>query len=242
MSDWRQYVVATPLTIALVLAALAVGSVTAVMAAASGDDDKVSVCHNGQLIDVSSDALADHLGHGDTTDSCPAPSSSPDAGDGLGIDPLFVGGAIAEKTTLCHNGRTISIGSDGQADHIGHGDSIGACAAGQLKSNNAGGRAGVQTDGATEDGDRATVCHRERSLTISSSAVADHEAHGDLAGACATESSTRGRGGGRVGPATAESIPEGKAAVCHRGRTLVIGEDGLSEHVAHGDSAGLCPS
>lgn len=238
MSDWRRYVVATPLTIALLLAAVAVGSVTAVVAAAGGGDDKISVCHNGRLIDVSPDALADHQGHGDTTEPCPAQSGVPNSDDGPGIEPLLADEAIVEKTTLCHNGHTINVGPNGLVDHTAHNDTLGPCASGDIKSNNAGGRSTIKADNATDE--RATICHRGRSLTVSATAIADHLDHGDLAGACATGPSSNAQRGGQAGPQTAESIPDGKAAVCHHGRTLVVGEDGFDEHVAHGDSNGPC--
>jgi hypothetical protein len=37
------------------------------------------------------------------------------------------GGNKGQQIVVCHKGRTLAIGADGVADHIGHGDMLGAC-------------------------------------------------------------------------------------------------------------------
>ena len=38
------------------------------------------------------------------------------------------GGNKGQQIVICHKGRTLAIGADGVADHLGHGDMLGACA------------------------------------------------------------------------------------------------------------------
>jgi quercetin dioxygenase-like cupin family protein len=73
--------------------------------------DKVTICHNGNTITISADALDAHLAHGDTLGACP------DGGGDTGSD----------KVTICHNGNTITISADALDAHLAHGDTLGAC-------------------------------------------------------------------------------------------------------------------
>jgi|GEM_PF-6293606 len=66
-----------------------------------------------------------------------------------------------QRVTLCHNGRTIVVGQSGVAEHLAHGDTLGAC-----------------------DSPTTTVCHNGQTITINRSALADHLAHGDTPGPC----------------------------------------------------------
>ena len=61
-----------PLGLTAVLASmLFLFSGTAMVAAAYGPNDKVTICHNGHEITVSRNAQDAHLGHGDTLGTCP---------------------------------------------------------------------------------------------------------------------------------------------------------------------------
>jgi len=39
----------------------------------------------------------------------------------------ITGGNKGQHIVVCHKGRTLAIGADGVADHLGHGDMLGAC-------------------------------------------------------------------------------------------------------------------
>ncbi len=62
----------TPLTIALVLAALGLGAAAATLHASADvqEPDRVTLCHNGRSLTLSLNAEADHLAHGDTPGPC----------------------------------------------------------------------------------------------------------------------------------------------------------------------------
>jgi len=92
------------------------------------------------------------------------------------------------KVSVCHvpsedpdNSHTISIGKSALEEHLAHGDSEGACADGDGKTN--GGDASGKID----------VCHvpednpdKPHTISIAEGALEEHLAHGDSAGACAT--------------------------------------------------------
>ena len=57
----------------VLLTGLTVGMVLAVSAS---DDEKIDVCHKGQVINISVNAVQAHLAHGDTLYDCVVPCSS----------------------------------------------------------------------------------------------------------------------------------------------------------------------
>lgn len=69
---------------------------------------KVTICHNGNTLSVSSDAVQKHLDHDDTLGACEAPRN-------------------ANKTTMCHDGNTITVNKTAVAAHQEQGDTLGAC-------------------------------------------------------------------------------------------------------------------
>lgn len=58
--------------IALV-ALMVLSAIAAPFAMSAAELDKADVCHKGKVINVSGNAVAAHLAHGDTAGVCPAP-------------------------------------------------------------------------------------------------------------------------------------------------------------------------
>ncbi len=114
----------------------------------------------------------------------------------------------------------------------------------------------------TEDSDsttpeRVTICHKGRTITISSSALNAHLNHGDVEGACdeaeTVDSDSEGEetptgeetgsdteDGGNTGD-TNDSTAS-KVTVCHKGREINISSSALEAHLNHGDTLGPCSS
>ncbi len=90
----------------------------------AGDDDssdtetpeKVTICHKGRTITISSSALQAHLNHGDTEGAC---------GDTIDDDDADTG--KQQKVTICHKGRQITVSESSLQAHLKHGDTIGEC-------------------------------------------------------------------------------------------------------------------
>ena len=109
-----------------------------------------------------------------------------------------------------------------------------------------------ESDGETETSkpEKVTICHKGKTITISSSALQAHLNHGDTEDACGTvdEETTETEGEEPVGEETetetetetdTEDSP-GHVAVCHKGRTIHVSASAVSAHLAHGDSEGEC--
>ena len=77
-----------------------------------------------------------------------------------GVQEAEQAGEGEATATVCHNGQTATIPFTMLSAHLGHGDTMGACAT------------------------MVTVCHNGRSKTIPPSAVSAHLGHGDTIGAC----------------------------------------------------------
>jgi|GEM_PF-2854618 len=77
-----------------------------------------------------------------------------------------------------------------------------------------------------ETGDRNTVCHKgKKTLHLGNgNAAVAHLAHGDTAGPCGGD----------------HQVPDGRALVCHAGRTLEVSAAAVPAHVGHGDYVGPC--
>ncbi len=220
----RRMLVRTPLTIALVIAAFAAGSVMAAVYAQGGGADGseaeaaagTAVCHvpagnsaKAHTIVVDADELAEHLDHGDALGAC---------GDGDGDATATAGEADGDgdKVTLCHtpednpdNAHTIGVGADAVSDHQDHGDALGPCASDD-----------VQT---TADGHQ----HGQRPHSGHPGYGRGHTKHHDADGVSAN--------------GTGDDTPADRIAVCHKGQTKHISPDALADHLAHGDAEGACP-
>jgi hypothetical protein len=88
-----------------------------------GGQEKVTLCHKGKnTITVGKPAQPAHVRHGDTLGPCPEGAEPEEAKNGGG------GGSGGEdKVTLCHKGKTLTVGEPAKEAHLRHGDSLGAC-------------------------------------------------------------------------------------------------------------------
>jgi hypothetical protein len=99
-----------------------------------GGQQKVTLCHKGKhTITVGTPAEDAHLRHGDTPGVCPTAEAKPEPaketpgpgatqnGDGGGANGQL-------KVTLCHKGKTLTVGAPARAAHLRHGDTEGPCA------------------------------------------------------------------------------------------------------------------
>jgi hypothetical protein len=99
-----------------------------------GGQDKVILCHKGKnTITVGVRAQGAHARHGDTVGPCSIeevasepPEETPRAGVAQNGDGG--GGNGQQKVTLCHKGKTLTVGAPAHAAHLRHGDTEGPCA------------------------------------------------------------------------------------------------------------------
>lgn len=91
--------------------------------------EKVTICHKGRTITISSSALKAHLKHGDVEGSCEDADiddqDDVDIGDEEDIDVEEKHGQ--SKVTICHKGREIHIAESAVQAHLNHGDTMGPC-------------------------------------------------------------------------------------------------------------------
>jgi hypothetical protein len=136
----------------------------------SGKPEKVTICHKGRTITISSSALQAHLNHGDTEGGCgEVDNDSEDPDDGTDDDeeePDDGGDTTDEsesdegaddagrqKVTICHKGRTINVNESALQAHLNHGDTEGGC--GEVYSDSEDPDDGTDDDeeGPDDDGD-----------------------------------------------------------------------------------------
>jgi hypothetical protein len=94
-----------------------------------------------------------------------------------------------QKVTLCHKGKTLTVGAPALTAHLNHGDSKGVCPEGagsELSGETMGPEAAKNGEGGGSGGqDKVTLCHKgKKTLTVGAPAWAAHERHGDILGAC----------------------------------------------------------
>ena len=99
-----------------------------------GSQQEVILCHkDNKTLTVGAPALAAHQRHGDTQGACQTEGAgSEHSGETMKPEaPKNVeggGSAGQHKVTLCHkNKNTLTVGTQAQAAHLRHGDSLGAC-------------------------------------------------------------------------------------------------------------------
>ena len=146
----------------------------------------------------------------------------------------------ASKVDVCHappgnpdNAHTITIGAPAVAAHLAHGDTEAACAESSPPAPT--GTPGTTTP--TQTGTPATT-------TPTPTATAGTETATPTVTATATETPTpSATATPSVTPTqTTESLaPSASIEICHNGRTISVGEGGLPQHLAHGDTPGPCP-
>jgi hypothetical protein len=94
------------------------------------------------------------------------------------------------KVTLCHKGKTITVGAPALEAHLAHhlGDSEGVCPEGagsEPSGETMGPEAAKNGEGGSGGQDKVTLCHKgKKTLTVGAPAWAAHERHGDTLGAC----------------------------------------------------------
>jgi hypothetical protein len=101
-------------------------------------------------------------------------------------------GGGQEKVTLCHKGKTITVGAPALEAHLAHhvGDSQGACQTGEAGSEPSGETMGPEAakDGGGSDSrgqEKVALCHKgKKTLTVGAPAKEAHLRHGDSLGAC----------------------------------------------------------
>jgi len=89
----------------------------------NNNQKKVTICHKGREITISSSALNAHLNHGDTEGSCSEADDDADSGDDTEESDM----GNNQKITICHKGREITVSESALDAHLKHGDTIGAC-------------------------------------------------------------------------------------------------------------------
>jgi hypothetical protein len=93
--------------------------------------EKVPLCHKDKkTITVGAPAQAAHERHGDTVGPCQTEGAVPGpSGATTGPEAAKNGGGNGQpKVTLCHKGKTLTVGAPAQAAHLRHGDTEGPCA------------------------------------------------------------------------------------------------------------------
>jgi hypothetical protein len=98
-----------------------------------GSQQKVTLCHKSKnTLTVGAPALGAHRRHGDTQGACQTEGAgSEPSGETIGPEAAQDGGGGnsggQDKVTLCHKKNTITVGTQAQAAHLRHGDSLEAC-------------------------------------------------------------------------------------------------------------------
>jgi hypothetical protein len=160
--------------------------------------NKITICHippgnpdNPQTISISESAWAAHEAHGDARGTCNGNDEDEDEEDDNGENDH-------SKITICHippgnpdNPQTISISESAWAAHEAHGDARGTCNGNDEDED----EEDEEDDNGENDHSKITICHippgnpdNPQTISISESAWAAHEAHGDSRGTC-TENS-----------------------------------------------------
>jgi hypothetical protein len=98
-----------------------------------GSPHKVTLCHKDKkTLMVGAPALGAHQRHGDTHGACQADGAgSEHSGETIESEAAKNveggGSAAQDKVTLCHKNKPLTVGTQAQAAHLRHGDSLGAC-------------------------------------------------------------------------------------------------------------------
>jgi len=103
-----------------------------------------------------------------------------------------------------------------------------------------------EEDDGGEDQEKVTLCHKgKKTLTVGEPAQPAHVRHSDTVGSC-PEGVVPGPPEEKPGPGVAQNGDGGsgngqkKVALCHKGKTLTIGESAADAHLRHGDTLGAC--
>jgi hypothetical protein len=91
--------------------------------------EKITICHKGRTITISSSALKAHLKHGDVEGSCEEVDDQEDEAidDEEDEDTDDEEEYGQSKVTICHKGREIHVAESAVQAHLKHGDTVGPC-------------------------------------------------------------------------------------------------------------------
>ena len=170
---------------------------------------------------------------------------------GFSLDQAFA--ESKDKVVLCHNGdsgpQTITVSENAEKAHLAHGDTIGECKDVKDNGNDTG-----KSPSNPQSTDKVTICHippgnpsNAHTITISSSAVPAHQAHGDyVKGPCESANldlkDKKQNNENQISETTTVTIchiPPGNPENAH---TISVGISAVKGHLAHGDVKGSCDS
>jgi len=96
-----------------------------------GGQEKVTLCHKGKnTIRVGEPAVAAHQSHEDSLGPCQTEEGTPEPPEetpGAAQNGDGGGGNGQQKVTLCHKGKTLTVGVPALTAHLRHGDTEGPC-------------------------------------------------------------------------------------------------------------------
>jgi hypothetical protein len=97
-----------------------------------GSQKKITLCHKNKTLTVGAPALAAHQRHSDTKGACETEGAGSElSGETMKPEAAKHGGADGsggqDKVILCHKNKILTVGTQAQAAHMRHGDSLGAC-------------------------------------------------------------------------------------------------------------------
>lgn len=95
--------------------------------------------------------------------------------------------------------------------------------------------------------DKVTFCHKgKHTIAVGASAQAAHVRHGDTVGSCESAGAAPEPAQNAPGAGVAQNGDSGggngqqTVALCHKGKTLTVGEPAKEAHLRHGDTEGPC--
>jgi hypothetical protein len=213
-------------------------------------EEQIIICHknvDGTRITQSiiKSQWPSHSSHGDYFGTCknvdiPVKNGNP--------TPTPISSQVEETIIICHKNEdgsivTQTILQSQLADHLGHGDHVGACT--DIPVKNVGTTPPLPT---SQPAAAIIICHKNAdgtmaAITILKEQLAIHLSHGDHVGAC-TDADIPVKNGGRIPPPTT-SQQEETVMICHKNvdgsivtRNIVNSQ--LAMHLAHGDHLGAC--
>jgi len=174
-----------------------------------------------------------------TTREEPAQSSEPAAGSVTenSTEPKPDEPEVAGEETTEAEGKKA-----GKPEVVGKPNDVGGEPVGKVEAKDIEGE--TKGDGGQE---KVTLCHKDKNtIRVGEPAVATHQSHDDSLGPCQTEEAapespeeTPGAGATQHGDG-GRGNGQQKVMLCHKGKTLTVGEPALAAHLRHGDTLGAC--
>jgi hypothetical protein len=162
--------------------------------------------------------------------------------------------------TICHNGNTITVDEDALDAHLGHGDTIGACAGGggstsssssttTSTSNQTTTVTELSTTTSTNGHDPVTICHHAgpnpenwQTITVDDDSVLDaHLGHGDTLGPCDEVLTSTTTTSTVTDPETTTTTTgHTPVTLCQNGHTITVDDNAVDALLAQGATLGAC--